>query len=145
MNKWDKRFMDQAISISNWSKDTNKKTGAIIVDADRTIISTGYNGQPRGCDDSVESRFESPEKYLYTEHSERNAIFHAAKHGIPLKGCTIYATYFPCADCARAIIQSGITKVFAPTPDVTHHKWGEHFKASLVMLKEANIELNFID
>jgi dCMP deaminase len=105
----------------------------------------GYNGFPRGCDDSVASRYERPDKYLYTEHAERNAIYHAARHGVTLKGCSMYVTLFPCADCARGIIQAGIKKLYSPTPDVDHERWGIHFKTSLVMLEEANVEVILID
>lgn len=104
----------------------------------------GYNGIPRGCDDGVESRYDRPTKYLYTEHAERNAIYHAARHGVSLKDCRIYVTLFPCADCARAIIQSGITKIIAPEPDTTHEVWGEHFKAAIEMMKEAKIKIELI-
>jgi len=53
----------------------------------------------------------------------------------------MYTTMFPCADCARAIIQCGIKKIISPTPDVNHEKWGEHFKAAMVMLEEAKVEI----
>ncbi len=130
--------------ISGWSKDKNRKVGAVIVDNDNVVLSMGYNGIPRGCDDSIECRYDRPIKYLYTEHAERNAIYHAARHGVSLKGCRLYVTLFPCADCARALIQSGITKIIAPEPDVTHEVWGEHFKAAIQMMEEANIELKLI-
>lgn len=78
-------------------------------------------------------------------NAERNGIYHAAKLGVSLKGCKMYVTMFPCADCTRAIIQSGITHLITPTPDVEHEKWGIHFKAALVMLDEANVGIIFID
>jgi dCMP deaminase len=130
--------------VASWSKDTNTKVGAVIVDTDNIVLSMGYNGFPRGCDDTKEDRYEKPIKYLYTEHAERNALYHAARHGVSLKGCTLYVTLFCCADCARGIIQSGITKVVAPKPDVEHVKWGEHFKAAIDMLNEANVEIKLI-
>ena len=145
INKWDTRFMEMANLVASWSKDTNTKVGSVIIDKDKIVLSMGYNGFPRGCDDSIESRFEKPVKYLFTEHAERNAIYHAARHGVSLRGCTLYVTLFPCADCTRAAIQAGITKVVGPTPDVDHHKWGDSFKASLTMLEEANVEVVLID
>lgn len=141
MANWDYRFYEMALLVSSWSKDTNTKVGSVIVDKDKIVLSMGYNGFPRGCDDSIECRYEAPQKYLFTEHSERNAIYHAARHGVSLKGCTLYATMFPCSDCSRGIIQAGITKVVAPTPDFEHHKWGEHFKVSIKMLEEASVEV----
>ncbi len=144
MDSWDKKLIKLCQHISGWSKDKNRKVGAVIVDNDNVVLSMGYNGIPRGCDDSIECRYDRPIKYLYTEHAERNAIYHAARHGVSLKGCRLYVTLFPCADCARALIQSGITKIIAPEPDLTHEVWGEHFKAAIQMMEEANIELKLI-
>lgn len=141
MEKWDKKFIKLSNHISDWSKDKNKKVGAVIVDNDNIVLSMGYNGIPRDCDDSDETRYERPKKYLFTEHAERNAIYHAARHGVSLKDCKMYVTLFPCADCARAMIQSGITKLIAPEPNLEHDVWGDHFKASIQMMEEANIEV----
>jgi dCMP deaminase len=144
MNKWDKKFIKLSQHIAEWSKDTNKKVGAVIVDSDNAVLSMGYNGIPMGCDDSVESRLDKPDKYLFTEHAERNAIYHAARHGVSLKGCSLYVTLFPCADCARAVIQCGIIKIMAPEPNLEHEVWGKQFKAAIEMMNEANIEVNLI-
>ena len=141
MEKWDKKFIKLSSHVSDWSKDKNKKVGAVIVDSDNIVLSMGYNGIPRGCDDTDETRYERPTKYLFTEHAERNAIYHAARHGVSLKGCKMYVTLFPCADCARAMIQSGITKLIAPEPNLEHEVWGDHFKASIQMMEEANVEI----
>ena len=145
MNNWDIKFIEQAKVVAEWSKDTNRKNGAVIVNKDNIVISQGYNGLPIGCDDSDETRFVQPTKYLFTEHAERNALYFAARIGVSVKGCRMYTTMFPCADCARGMIQTGITKLIAPTPDVDHPKWGPHFKAALVMLEEANVEVILID
>ncbi len=145
MNKWDKKFMEQAKLVASWSKDTNRKNGAVIVNSDNIVLSQGYNGFPIGCNDAIESRYEQPVKYLFTEHAERNALYFAARNGVSLKGTRMYMTMFPCADCARGMIQCGITKIIAPTPDVEHPKWGEHFKVAIVLLEEANVEIEFFD
>lgn len=144
MNNWDLKFIELSRHIAEWSKDTNRKNSAVIVDSDNIVVSMGYNGFPRGCDDSIDVRYKQPDKYLYTEHAERNAIYHAARHGVSLKGCSMYVTMFPCADCARGLIQSGITKLISPIPDVEHEKWGPHFKAAMIMLEEANVEIIMI-
>lgn len=144
MNNWDIKFVELSRHIAEWSKDTNSKNSAIIVDEDNIVISMGYNGFPIGCDDKIMSRYERPDKYLFTEHAERNAIYHAAKLGVSIKCCTMYVTLFPCADCARGIIQSGIKKLVSPIPDVDHERWGTHFKASLIMLEEAKVEVVLI-
>lgn len=141
MNNWDIKFIEEARLVATWSKDTNRKNGAVIVNTDNIVLSQGYNGFPIGCDDSIKCRYEQPYKYLYTEHAERNAIYFAARTGVSLKDGIMYTTMFPCADCARAMIQSGIVKLISPAPDVEHEKWGPHFKAALIMLEEAKVEI----
>ena len=140
---WDKRFFDLAEYISGWSKDRSTKVGAVIV-KDNRIISTGYNGFPAGFNDDIDSRHERPVKYNYTEHSERNAIYNAARKGDSTKDATIYLQWFPCADCARGIIQSGIIKVVCTKPDFNHERWGESFKMSYEMLTECKIEIVYM-
>ena len=110
---WDKRFFDLASLVSSWSEDTSRKVGAVIVADTNEILSTGYNGLPRGVSSDVESRHSKNdgEKYFWFENAERNAIYNSARNGMRLKGSTLYATLFPCADCARAIVQSGISVV----------------------------------
>lgn len=144
MADWNKRFISVAQLVASWSKDKNRKVGAVIVDSGNRIISTGYNGFPSGINDDIDSRHERPAKYLFTEHAERNAIYSAANHGIKTGGCTIILEWFPCADCARGIIQSGIKKVICGVPDFTDDRWGESFKASSEMFEEAGIEMEYI-
>lgn len=143
-NKWDRRFLELAKHISTWSKDRSTKVGAIIVDDDRRIISLGYNGIPMGLDDEVDHRHQRPEKYLYFEHAERNAIYTAARNGISLKGTTIYLCWFPCEACTRAIIQSGIKAIVCTSPETDHERWGDKFKASLEMLDESGLEVRYL-
>lgn len=140
---WDKRFMGLVKHIATWSLDPKKKVGSVIVDDDNNIISVGYNGIPRNCDNEDPKRDERPNKYFYYEHAERNALYHAARHGVIVKNTNIYVTAFPCADCARGIIQAGIKKVIAPKPDEKHERWGESWKASLTMLEESGVEVLF--
>lgn len=144
MTNWDKRFIELSKNIAVWSKDKSTKVGAIITTKENDIVSTGYNGFPRGVDDDIEERYERPQKYLWTEHAERNAIYSAAKRGISLKGCTIYLPWFPCADCSRAIIQSGIDEMVCTVPDLDHPVWGEGFKVALEMFKECNVKITYI-
>lgn len=141
LNHWDEKFINLSAFIAEWSKDTNRKNGAVIVDTDNIVVSMGYNGFPRDCNDSIECRYERPDKYLFTEHAERNALYHAARHGVSLKECRMYMTMFPCSDCARGIIQTGITRIIAPKPDLNHEIWGVHFKASIEMLEECGVEI----
>jgi dCMP deaminase len=139
---WHKRFFDLAFHFSRWSKDSTQ-VGAVAVNSEKRLLSMGYNGIPSGCDDNLETRKERPTKYFYTEHAERNLIYNAAREGVNLKGSTLYCTMFPCADCARGIIQTGIKEVVAPKPNLELEKWGEHFKVTLELFKEAGV--NYIE
>ena len=110
---WDEYFMGVAILSGMRSKDPNTQVGACIVSEDHKILSMGYNGLPIGCSDDEFpwSREGDPleNKYFYTTHSELNAILNY--RGGSLEGSTIYVTLFPCNECAKAIIQSGIKRV----------------------------------
>lgn len=110
---WDEYFMGIALLSGERSKDPNSQVGACIVSADNKILSIGYNGFPTGCsDDEIpwdrEGEFANT-KYPYVCHSELNAILNYT--GSTLKQSRIYVTLFPCNECAKAIIQSGIKEV----------------------------------
>lgn len=110
---WDEYFMGIAILSAQRSKDSGTQVGACIVSNDNKILSVGYNGMPTGCDDDVMpwdregSMLES--KYAFVCHAELNAILN--NDGTSLKGAKCYTTLFPCNECAKAIIQSGIKEV----------------------------------
>lgn len=111
---WDEYFMGIAILASKRSKDPNTQVGSCIANDDNIIVSIGYNGFPRGCSDDEfpwEREAEKMEdtKYPYVVHSEQNAILNSRQN---LKGCKIYVTLFPCNECAKAIIQSGIKHIY---------------------------------
>jgi dCMP deaminase len=143
MVDWNNRFIELSMLVASWSKDKNRGVGAIIADEENRIISVGYNGFPRGADDTIEERYERPLKYLYTEHAERNAIYSAASHGSRTKDCIIYLEWYPCCDCARAIIQAGLKKVVCGEPDFEDERWGEKFKVSAQLFKECGIEIEY--
>ena len=111
---WDGYFMDMANLVATKSKDRSTRCGVVIVGEGKTVLSTGYNGFPRGVDDYNEDLHKRPEKYAWTEHAERNAIYNAARNGIKLLGSIAYITTAPCIDCARALVQAGITSVVVP-------------------------------
>ena len=140
---WNKRFFDLATYIGGWSKDTTK-VGAVIADYKNSVVSVGYNGYPRNSNDEFPGRNERPTKYFFTVHAEANAVSDAARKGVSLNDCTIYVTLFPCSDCAKLIIQSGIKKVIAPEPDFNNVMWGEHFKCAQKMFEECNVDVKFI-
>lgn len=107
---WDEYFMGVAMLSAMRSKDPNTQVGACIVSAGNKILSMGYNGFPAGCSDDEFPwcREGDDNKYFYSTHSELNAILN---YRGSLEGATIYVTLFPCNECAKAIIQSGIRRV----------------------------------
>lgn len=145
MNHWDERFIELAKLVASWSKDRSTKVGAVIVGPEKTILSVGYNGFPRKVDDNIEERHQRPIKYFWTEHAERNAIYNCARNGVKIEGATMYLHWFPCVDCARAIIQSGISTLVCIQPDFSQEKWGEEFKISLEMLEEAKVVIKYFE
>ena len=108
---WDEYFMGVALLAAKRSKDPNTQVGACIVDSNNIILSTGYNGFPYGCSDDLYpwDRVGNDTKYNYVVHAELNAILNA--RGKNLKGARLYVDLFPCNECAKAIIQSGIAEV----------------------------------
>ena len=140
---WDEYFLAIAEVVRTKSRDRETKIGAVIVDEDNQIVATGYNGFPRGVEYSDE-RLTRPAKYDYFEHAERNAIFAAARRGIPLKGCRLYLAgkHFSCLDCARAIIQTGISAVFMPEPDMSNAAY--KFQTALNLFEESGVRVTFV-
>ena len=110
---WDEYFMGIAMLAARRSKDPNTQVGACIVSDDNIIISTGYNGMPKGCSDDIfpwdRDGQQDMTKYPYVVHAELNAILNA--NGRDLRGSRIYVALFPCNECAKAIIQSGVKEV----------------------------------
>ena len=135
-----------AHQIADWSKEEGRRVGAVIVGPDLEIRATGFNGLPRGVNDDIPERHsrETGAKYKWSSHAERNAIYNAARIGTPLKGCRIYVPWFPCVECAKAIIQSGLVELVAYEPDYTDLKWAEDFRIVTEMLAEASLGVRFI-
>lgn len=144
---WDEYFINIAEQVKLKSKDRNTQIGVVIVGNNNEIVSTGYNSFPRGINDDIEERQERPEKYFWFEHAERNAIYNAARIGVSTLGTTMYMTCgISCADCARAIINSGISKiVLREGRGATNEKWQESSKRSMQMFKEAGIEVTYFE
>ncbi len=137
--KWDKRFLALASHIAGWSKDPSTQVGCVVVGPDREIRSTGFNGFPRGIEDSI-ARLENRElKYPLICHAEENAIMHAARIGISLKGCTAYVTWPPCSRCARSLIQAGVDEVVYPSESEIPGRWGDDFEIAASMMNEAGL------
>ena len=163
---WNEYFIKMLDSIKIKSKDKSTQVGAIIVGKDNNILSTGFNGFPRGVyesindvyspmpqhtkylmDEEIEKRHNRPVKYLWTEHAERNAIYNAARHGVALDVAKIYVDWIPCADCARAIIQSGILEVVIDARDgeskeaYWNERWEDQMIVSNKMFSESKVLL----
>ena len=145
--KWDSRWMALAQLVATWSKDRGRKVGAVIVGPDNEVRSTGFNGIPRGVNDDVEERHDAVtgEKYLWVSHAERNAIYNAALLGVSTKHCTIYVPWYPCIECAKAIVQAGIAKMVCFEPDLADSNWGRDFEKSLIILGEGNVVTKLVE
>ena len=137
---WDEYFMGMAVLSALRSKDPNTKVGAVIVSPDNKVISIGYNGMPRQIDEDKLSwnRGEGLDsKYLYVCHAEFNAILNTQMGGT-LKRATLYVTLFPCNECAKAVIQTGIKEIV-----YLNDKYADQtiFIASRKMLELAGVKL----
>ncbi|MEL7609984.1 MAG: cytidine/deoxycytidylate deaminase family protein [Bacillota bacterium] len=121
-DKWDRRFMELAHSIANWSScfQENRKVGAVIV-RNKRIVTTGYNGAPAGITSCMERQeclrrqrnipSGTMQEICYAIHAEQNAIIQAAKLGVSIEGATLYCTHQPCVICAKMIVNAGITRI----------------------------------
>jgi len=142
MSKWDLNFLSLAKEISLWSKDPSTKIGAVTVGSNRRILSTGYNGFPRGIEDTPERLINKDIKYKYVVHGEMNCIYNATLNGISLNDADLYVYGLPvCSDCAKGVIQVGIKRVVMCYPDNLSSKWLDLFELTKALFKEANIEM----
>lgn len=136
--KWDRRFLQLVKLISSWSKDPSTQVGCVVVGPDREVRSTGFNGFPRGIKD--DGRLNDREaKYPIICHAEENAIMHAARIGISLKGCSAYVTWPPCTRCARSLIQAGVSEVVYPGELEIPERWRADFEMSTGLMQEAGL------
>jgi dCMP deaminase len=136
-HKWDKWFLGMAEYVSTASKDPSTKVGAVIIDSDRTVVSLGYNGFPRGIEDDPEKLNNRDIKLEYIVHAERNSLLFAKQS---LKDCIIYTyPFMPCPVCAGMIIQAGIKRVVSYY--VPETRWYDEFVISTKMFHEAGINV----
>ena len=134
---WMQYLMGFAEHAATKSKDSTK-VGAVLVDRNKTVRATGFNGPPMGVLDAPERR-ERPTKYLYTSHSEANLIAFCARNGIATEGCTVFCTHMPCAACCRTLIQAGIREVVYGNG--TFQALDAESGAVQAMCHEANVKL----
>lgn len=142
--KWDRRFIELAKHISQYSKDPSTKVGAVIVGPNNLVVGLGYNGFPRGVEDSEERLNDREQKYAMVVHAEANAILMAGDRS---KGSTLYV--YPsfvlppiCNECCKLVIQSGIREVVGYEPDPNEERakrWAKSIMVSQTMCKEAGV------
>lgn len=143
-NKWDARYIRLAREIASWSKDPSRKIGAVAVGAKGQVLAQGYNGFPRGIDDSEERYNDRERKYGLVVHAEMNVIYNATYNGVSLDGASLYVTGLPvCSECAKGIIQVGIRRVVIDEVDIPD-SWQDSWLKTKEMFNETNIQWNFI-
>lgn len=145
LSKWDHRFLELAKHVSAWSKDPSTQVGAVLVDENNLVTGLGFNGFPRGVEDSDDRLNDRPTKYAMVVHAEVNAILMA---GSRAKGCRLYV--YPsfsipciCNECCKVAIQMGVREVIGYTPTAEDAeralRWQESINIAKVMLTEAGV------
>jgi len=145
MMSWDEKYLDLAEHISSWSKDPSSKIGAVAVGDHGQILAQGYNGFPRGVEDTLHRWHDKRIKYDYVVHAEQNVIYNASLNGVSLLNSTLYVSGLPvCNECAKAIIQTGIKRVVFRLPmqdnDTINLKWAKAWELTKSMFREAGVE-----
>ena len=140
---WTEYFIRMAELVAMKSKDPSTKTGVVIVNKNKTIISTGYNGFPAGVADHSYRYADRETKYKMICHAETNAIYQAAKSGISTDGATMFTSFGPvtCCECAKSIIQAGIVDLVGREidGDFGGGRWNDSIRLGSVMLLEAGV------
>jgi len=136
-------WMMEARIIALDSPDPSRQVGCVLVKND-VIIAKACNTLPDGCEHLPE-RLERPEKYDWVEHAERNAIYSIAASELNTTGATIYVNWFPCIDCARAVMMTKMSRLVCYAPDLDHPRWADSFKAVLKLLDESDIEVIYLE
>jgi dCMP deaminase len=146
-HKWDTRFMRLAREISTWSRDPSSKIGAVLVNDDRRILSTGFNGFPRGIADTEERLNDREKKYPLIVHAELNVLLAALYNGVSVKDSTLYVYGLPiCSDCTKSVIQAGIKRVVICEPQYAPEKWqNQWYKQSKPMFEEVGVDITYMD
>lgn len=136
--------MRLAKEISSWSKDPSSKIGAVIVNDEKRILATGYNGFPKPVldDERLENR---EEKYPLIIHSEMNALLNALNNGVSVKGGTMFVYGLPvCAECAKNVAQSGIKHVFIMSPDTDSKWYNQWVEKTVPIFEECGIKTSML-
>jgi len=142
--KWDQRYLRLAEEVASWSKDPSRKIGAVAVGAKGQVLAQGFNGFPRGIDDSEERYNDRERKYELVVHAEMNVIYNATYSGVSLDGATLYVTGLPvCSECAKGIIQVGIKRVVMREMEIPE-SWSNSWRKTQEMFNETSIQFEFI-
>jgi dCMP deaminase len=135
--------MEMAHLVATWSKDPRTKVGGVLVNHEREVISTGYNGFPRHFDDNNPAVM--PDKNLFMIHAEINTIYNAARLGRSAMHCFLFSTQFPCHECAKAISQAGISTLYVRSLE---YDWtdpdGISGRASTFVLKTTGVQIHVL-
>jgi dCMP deaminase len=135
--------MRAALRAATNSPNRVRKVGAVLVAGDGAEI-TASNTFPAGVRD-IDERHAGDGRFVWMEHAERRAIFEAARRGVATAGAYITSTFFPCIDCARAIVGAGIVCLDTPAPAFDDPVWGASFERSQVILREGGVEIRIVD
>ena len=143
--KWRNHYLQLAKHISTWSKDPSRKIGAVAVGSKGQILAQGFNGFPRGIEDTEERLNNREEKYKYVVHAEMNAIFNACLNGTSLDGSTLFVYGLPvCSECAKGIIQVGIKHVVFLVEETIPPIWTESWERTRSMFEEAGVTYDYV-
>lgn len=137
------QLFDAAIAAARHSPNRVRRVGAVLVPQNAGPTVVACNNFPKGVINH-EQRHEGNGRLIWMEHAERNAIYAAARSGISTEGATLASTFFPCLDCARAIVQAGITRLLTLEPDLSDPVWGESFVPSTAILAEGGISVTYM-
>jgi dCMP deaminase len=137
----DKMWLECTEMEASLSEDPSRKSGCLLVSRNGQLIEEGHNCFPF-CVEVTAERMQRPAKYAFTEHAERNAIYNAAKFGASTNGATAYLNWYPCADCARALVQVGVVRLVCYEPDWNEVRYG--FEAARQILAEGDVRVEFV-
>ena len=142
INERDKAHMQRAEDLRANSTDRSRKVGCVLTDASGTVLAEGWNAFPPGVRDLPE-RHARPAKYDFTEHAERWAVAAAASRGVALSGSTAYVPLFPCCDCGRMLVMSGVSRIVCREPDLSDPTYGAGFANLLEICTELGVQIDY--
>jgi dCMP deaminase len=149
-DRWDAHFLRLTVEHARMSKDPSTQVGAVIVGPDREIRASGFNGFPRGIADTPERLNDRETKLDLVVHAEMNAVLHAARVGVPVKGCTLYLSAMdhtgavwggpPCVRCTVEVIQAGISSIVSRPFKAVPSRWKDSIEKARQLLTEAGVQ-----